>query len=94
MAPSCLAMALADVGQRALLVGGDDADPGGMAGISRPRRFVQRLVVPVDIDEALRRGGESCQRLAVAAVDGHALAGGDDADDLVARHADGSSRRS
>ena len=87
MAPSCLATALEI----------SASEPCSLAAITLIRAvwpdrlsvaaaLADRFVVPVDVDEPLRRRGESGQGLAFPPVDGDALAGGDDADDLVAGH--------
>ena len=75
------------VGERCRLVGADHADPRRVVlRLAVAAAAAQRGIVPVHLDEALRRRGKAGQRLAVAPVDRHALAGGDDADDVVARH--------
>ena len=86
-----------EVGDRAVLLGEALVSSASAAGtlsamtltraVCAERACRRRLPrIPVHVDEALRRGGETGQGLAVPAMDGDALAGGDDADDLVARH--------
>ena len=52
---------------------------------TRPTRAAAEAVVPVDVEETLRRCGEILERVAIRRVDGHALAGRDDAEDALAR---------
>src|SRR5207253_10754548 len=60
------------------LVGDRDVDPAGMGGVGL-------LAGPGDVEPALGLVGEAFERVAVDRVDRHPLAGGDDADDAVAR---------
>src|SRR6202011_1181082 len=53
-------------------------DPAGMGGVGL-------LAGPGDVEPALGFVGEAFERVAVDRVDRHSLAGGDDADDAVAR---------
>src|SRR3954454_22360470 len=76
-----IAALLADRGGQAAeiarLVGDGDVDAADMARLPL-------LAAPGYIEPALRLVGEAFERVAIDGVDGHALAGGDDADDAVA----------
>ena len=83
MAPSCLATALVRLASAlVLLLAMTLMRPVNFCAFGVPCGEVGE--VPVDIDEAFRRGGEGFQRGAVLGMDGDAFAGGDDADDFIA----------